>query len=653
MYFWSKFPFLRITISFMLGIVASVFIPEYQITVLGLFAFLFMLMIILNRIKHRYFLTANWLYGLLLILLSVCAGYIRLFNERETAKENHLVHLDNIEAYRAIVISQPAQRGKFYKCIIDLQDAKNGRWQHTIGQVNLYVRTSQKPFEYGDEVLIIGNPQLVQGPINPGEFNYKRYLGFLNIYHQQFADSSEVHILSHNKANRFISASIQTRAYFSNVIDDHIKGEKEQAISNALLLGNKDSLDSDIKNTYAASGAMHVLAVSGLHVGIIYLIILLIIKHTLRDRKKEWMVAIIAIPLLWGYAFITGLSPSVLRAVTLFSILALGKAWGRKAEMINMLAVSAFILLLYDPFLLMQVGFQLSYVAVMGIIYVYPLIRRIWLPSARIWIFIWDITAISIAAQIATFPLSILYFHRFAPYFLVSNLLVIPAATIIVWLGVLLFSVSWISVPLAGWVGNALEKLIWLVNYVLSGIYHLPGSDWNNLYLDVPQTWTLYLIIAGLILFVLYRNKEWAIFTNLGMIVLSVLIGFRWVQNNQSKQIVVYRIPNYFAVDFIQSGVVYSVMDSSLMHNKDNIHFRINPQRLSKGAVLVKRQDMLAWKQLPYGKAIVWNGFSILISEGKLPEKELPFHLVLDAKSNKLNNALIIDLDSLKRKDKN
>ena len=629
MFFWSRFPFVRIAVVFMAGIVLSVFIPGYQVAAIGMALSLGITLIVLHYSRQKIFFHYNWLFGLAIVLLSLMLGYLRLFQFRDDTNRQHLLHREAITAYKAVVVSQPVQKGKFFRATVKLVVAKAESWLPTKGKVNLYVRSDSTPFNYGDELLIKGYPSYVTGPKNPEEFNYKRYLSFLNVFHQHFVDRNGVRVLSQHNGNPLIASSLQLRHYFSKILKTHVHGIKELAIANALLLGNKDELDDEIKATYAASGAMHVLAVSGLHVGIIYFIILFILKHTLRERKKEWMVAVVAIPLLWAYAFITGLSPSVLRAVTLFSILALGKALNRKGGMVNMLAVSAFVLLVFNPFLLMQVGFQLSYVAVLGIIYIYPLIRRLLMPTKWFWIAVWDITAISIAAQIATFPLSILYFHRFAPYFLISNLFVIPAATLMVWLGVMLFAFSKLTF-LAGGIGFLLEWLIRSVNYVLGIIYHLPGSNMEKLYLDIPQTWLWYGIILGFIVFVVERKRGWAIATGLCMVLLTTMVGIRWVQNNQARQVVVYNIPHHCAIDFIQSGDLFSIQDSSLRQMEDKIHFHIKPQRLLMGANSHEGSLHMAFKQLPDGKAMVWNGVSVFIKEGKEENDNLPFDIIID-----------------------
>lgn len=641
MFFWSRFPFVRIVVLFIAGIILSVFAPGYQLTFAIASIGLVVLVLGLHLFKRSLFLKYNWLYGLLIVSLSFLLGYLRLFVSREDVENNHLVYQEGVTAYKAIVVTQPSHKGGFFLATLELESAKDEKWNSVSGKVNVYVRSEKEPFAYGDELLVLGTPQLVSGPKNPEEFNYKRYLSFLNVFHQQFADSSSVMVLSSNHGNPLITSSLKLRAHFSALLKQYVHGEKELAIANALLLGNKDELDDKIKDTYAASGAMHVLAVSGLHVGIIYVIILFVLKFVLRERKKEWMVAVVAIPLLWGYAFVTGLSPSVLRAVTLFSILAFGRAMGRSGGMVNMLAVSAFILLVFNPFLLMQVGFQLSYVAVLGIIFIYPQVRKLLMPSQWIWIAVWDITAISIAAQIATFPLSVLYFHRFAPYFLVSNLLVIPAATLMVWLGVLLFSVSAISATLAGWIGFMLEWLIRFVNYVLEIIYHLPGSNWDSLFLDISQTWLWYLIIVGLLFFVVEKKKGWAIATSIGMVLLTISVSIRWVNNNQAKQIVVYNVPYHYAVDLIQSGQVVSFQDSSLMQMEDKIHFHIKPQRLLKGATTGMTEE-LALRQLPYGKVMVWNGVTVLIQEGTWSNNDVSFDIVVDKQKNEMTRVIDI-----------
>lgn len=629
MFFWSAYPFVRITIAFAFGIAASVFLPAYQnlIFLLLLLSLLFLTSSYL--FKKEWFLNANWIFGLILVLLSFTLGYARLVFAQQDVKHVFFAEDSKVLAYRAIVATQSIQKGKYFRSTVRINSVLDSIWKPTSYKINLYVKSGFQPFNYGDEILIKGTPKQLKDPKNPDEFNYKRYLTFLTVYQQHFTDSSKTKVLSSGNGNVLITKSLALRNRFSALLEKHINEPNELAIAKALLLGNKDELTDEVKTVYAASGAMHVLAVSGLHVGIIYFVILFVLKLVPNQYRKEWLVAVIAIPLLWSYAFITGLSPSVLRAVTLFSIIAIGNSMNRRSSMVNMLAVSAFILLIFNPYLLMQVGFQLSYIAVLGIIFIYPQIRKLLMPSRRIWIFFWDVTSISIAAQLATFPLSILYFHRFPPYFLVSNMIVIPAATLIVCVGIAFFSVSWISTTLAGLLGAFLAIIIKTVNVVLAFIYHLPGSDLNNIYLNVSQTWALYFLIGFLFLFIVYKNKEWAKMASISMVVLSLLIGYRWVNNNHLKQIAVYNIPYHLSIDLIQSGNAISLMDSLLMTKSNKIHFHISPNRLLKGVNSYQDSLQHTWKQLPYGKALVWNSVSILMLDDKTDEKDYPFDMIL------------------------
>ncbi|MCB0505084.1 MAG: hypothetical protein KDC58_06230, partial [Cyclobacteriaceae bacterium] len=183
---------------------------------------------------------------------------------------------------------------------------------------------------------------------------------------------------------------------------------------------------------------------------------------------------------------------------------------------------------------------------------------------------------------------------------------------------------------LAGGIGFLLEWLIRSVNYVLGIIYHLPGSNMENLYLDIPQTWLWYGIILGFIVFVVERKRGWAIATGLCMVLLTTMVGIRWVQNNQARQVVVYNIPHHCAIDFIQSGDLFSIQDSSLRQMEDKIHFHIKPQRLLMGANSHEGSLHMAFKQLPDGKAMVWNGVSVFIKEGKEENDNLPFDIIID-----------------------
>src|SRR5690606_9892162 len=222
----------------------------------------------------------------------------------------------------------------------------------------------EQPVQYGDVLLINGTPEELKEPSNPGEFDYKKFLTYRKTYHQHFLREGDAMKIGYEPSSRVVKYSILAREWADRAVRENVDGKQEQATASALVLGVTEGLDNDLIGAYAATGSLHVLSVSGLHVGIIYWLILLIFRPLNKTTKGKWILAVFSVLALWGYALITGVSPSVLRAVTMFSFVALARRWGQKTNIYNTLAASAICLLVYEPYLIMSVGFQLSYLAV-------------------------------------------------------------------------------------------------------------------------------------------------------------------------------------------------------------------------------------------------------------------------------------------------
>lgn len=257
-------------------------------------------------------------------------------------------------------------------------------------------------------------------------------------------------------------------------LDDH-----SQQVMQALILGDKSTLDPELRKQYANAGVVHILAVSGLHVGIIYLLISLIFKYTLGGRGWR-LQALVTLCALWLYALLTGLSPSVWRAATMFSLLSIAQQTGRITNIYHTLSASAFFLLILDTNLLFSPGFQLSYAAVFGIVRYQPIIASWWEPPKKWLEYIWQLSSVSIAAQIFTLPFSLAYFGQFPTYFLLANLLILPLLSVIM--------ISSIALLLLGAVFPLHQWLIWPVkmmylweNTVVKWVNTLPGAVITNL----------------------------------------------------------------------------------------------------------------------------------------------------------------------------
>ncbi len=647
---WTPYVMVRIALFFSAGILLGIYQPDlieehfFLIILLAIVpAYYIGFLLFRNRHAIRLF---TGMFGLIAIFLF---GYLHLLYSTESRSEDHILSVkDPVQYYEATVRGAPESKSKSWRIEVEVTKVKTNEWLHKKGKVLLYISKKSIdiiPWHYGDRLLIKGNPVELKPPANPYEFDFKRFLGFKNIYHQQFAFANQIQKVEDTKRKGFIYYSLKARAWASSVLKEYIDGEQEQVIAAALVLGVTEGIDTDLQNAYAASGAMHVLAVSGLHVGIIYAILLFLLRPLSRFAWSRWVVFMISIVCLWSFAFVTGLSPSVLRAVTMFSFIALARPLGWRTNIYNTLAGSAFLLLLFNPYLIMSVGFQLSYLAVLGIVYLQRPLYDLWEIENRVGDWIWQITCVSIAAQISTFALGMLYFHQFPVYFLVSNLFVIPLSTLVLVIGVLLLIISaWSS---AAWLmGVVLTYMIKALNWIVFYVEDMPFSLIEEIHLTTMQCWVIMIFLLGLVFTIEFKSIRWLYLSGVCSL---VLIATQWIHFNDSikrKQFVVYSVNGFSAMEWIDNGQSYFMGDSALLHDQERMRFHIRPNQLNSGVTMV-HINLPFQKELQHGVSISqWNGNSIAFIQHKnysLPELAEMDYLVVAKNSintNKLVNPL-------------
>ncbi|MDX5326984.1 MAG: competence protein ComEC family protein [Bacteroidota bacterium] len=327
----------------------------------------------------------------------------------------------------------------------------------------------------GDRFHVLVDLKDPSPPANPGQFDYPKYLRHQGIEKVGYvSDGAILPIPDH--ASSLVRTAVILRRYCIRMLEKGIRDPVNLKVAEALLLGYKKDLDDETRASFSRTGTLHVLAVSGLHVGVIFLLL----RWALQKAGRGIRVGII-LPILWFYALFTGWSPSVVRAATMFSLLAISEWMGRETHPLQTILVSAFILLCIDPFMLFSLGFQLSYGAVIGIITLQRPIANGFLdkfPNAPKRVV--DLACVSLAAQCGTLPLSLFYFHQFPTYFLLSNFIVVPLVSLILYTGLGLLSLSLVldwNLPLF-----LLDKGIGFLVWVVSGIGGIPGS----LITDIP-----------------------------------------------------------------------------------------------------------------------------------------------------------------------
>ncbi len=641
---WTPIIFVRFIIFFCAGILFHVHldfeIPYTDTLLICLWiSFAFSAFFLPKKLFRK----SKTLIGLNALLLLFLFGYWLTDWKTESKSPTHPLHVTNtIEYYEATIVSEVQEKINSRKAELQISRIRvDSSWKRVEGKIIAYFSNKDSAYQpkYGDRLVVKGSPQALQPPANPYEFDYKRYLEFHQIHHQHFLRKPNYEFIQYEPNSKVYALSLKIRHYADSIFRANIESDQEYSIATALVLGVKDGLDNSIKTAYSSAGAMHVLAVSGLHVGIIYQIVAWIFLFgKRRSPKKNWLFLVATISILWIYAFITGLSPSVLRAVTMFSVVVLAKVIVRQSNIYNTLAVSAFILLLWNPYLLMQVGFQLSYVAVIGIVYLQPKFARLWDVENRVGKFFWEMTCVSVAAQIATFPIGLLYFHQFPTYFWLSNFVVIPAASVILIAGISLLAFFWLDF-MASAIGCGLKWFILCLNCLVFKIQEIPGSLISGVDISVFETWLIYGCIFSILLLFAFRKVRFVAYT-FGLTATLLFLQYREIlAHSQQKMLVVYKTNKFSNLCLINGGETFVVGDSALIHDSDKMQFHLLHHFWAKN---IETQNLIDWNsndsklqkhEIKNNYLFVWEGKQILYYQQAIEGLEIEIDYLIIGKN--------------------
>jgi competence protein ComEC len=569
-------------------------------------------------------------------LLALCAiflvGYLRCATNKVANDPNHLTHwAEHIEAYEAIALENAHTKSTRNNVLVGVQRARiQGQWKQVRGRVRLsFPEPTPLQVGYGDLLLIHGQPQVVPAPKNPNEFDYAAFLALSQIAHQQFVMEEEVVVTGYRPPNVIKRWSFQTLRYFQALLTQRIHHPEVRSVVIALVLGQKDALTSEVKTAYTNAGTMHVLAVSGLHVGILYGLLQLFLGLLKGLRGIRWVSPIISLAALWFYAFVTGLSPSVLRATLMFTVVALAGILNRKTNLYNTLAASAFLLLFWNPMLLFAVGFQLSYLAVVGIVYLQPKIYHAL--TFRNWLFdkLWMLSSLSLGAQLATMPLVLYYFHQFPTYFLVANWVVVPAVSVMLCLalGVLMTS-FW--APLSTLIADMLEKVVLAINGFVGIIQRLPYGLVDHIHVDAAVVLLLYLILLLCLALLHTRQMKYLLTASMLVIMLSLhAIQVHWGRQGQRK-LIFYSVNHHQVISFVKGQHSTLCVDNRFSVDSPKYAYHVQPNQTALGItslVTYTLEEATEKSSFPLQtvlglKVAVWQGKKLLIINDSI--RDLP-----------------------------
>jgi competence protein ComEC len=444
---------------------------------------------------------------------------------------------------------------------------------------------------YGDRLLVKTKINKTEGPKNPHAFDYGKYLHYQNIHHTAIVRAGSLILHSRDHGNKIWKYAYLCRANLLETLRTYFPTQDEYAVASALLVGYKDDLSEDLRTAYAETGSMHALAVSGTHVGFLYIgLVWLLRRIPVHGYKGKFMEIVVALIVIWIFTFITGATASVLRASVMFSIFLVGQAAFRYANVWNIMASSAFILLLLNPYYLFDAGFQLSYAAVSGMVFFYPLFYKRSKVRNKFVDLAWQTLLVGFAAQLGTLPLTLYYFHQFPVYFWLAGWIVVFGGAVFLGGGALLVALhsihNWLEWP-AEYLGKPLFLMLLWMNKIIVAIQQLPGSVISGIWLT---TWAALLLFGAITSFgvAVHQKRGKPLLLSVGIVALLLICNAaRSTQQAHQRQITMYSIGGGARmIDFFDGAKTISLSDTL---SKKQVLFSAQSNRWANGQIDVKQ----------------------------------------------------------------
>lgn len=564
--FWQDRPFVRILLFFLAGIFLAYYVPfiRYQpvaawaIAGAIFLALSFAATLFLRSYRYR------WLNGMALYPAILLAGILLTLFHLKT--ENVSLNMSRQEVRNGEILTEPQPAKKSVKCILKLSRDKHSETGNGFFRVMAYFEkdSASTNLHPGDCVALNGRFQRPSKVLNPGEFDFRNYLKNQGIRYMLFVKSGKWKKLSYQDPFNLKAPFSSWRNKLLETLGKNGLQGDEFEVGAAILLGYEQLLEPDVRRNYATAGVVHILCVSGMHVGIIYLVLSFLLGFLTRFRHGKRLKNVLLLLLIWCYALLTGLSPSVLRASVMISFFIIAGALEREYDNYNLLAASAFLLLVFNPFFIFNVGFQLSYAAVLGILtFYFPLYRMVYF-KYRVPGLFWAALSVSFSAELGVFPIAVHYFHLFPVYFLITNLLVFALAYLILSSGMALLVFSWLP-GVSRFLGSLLNTFLGTLNHIVNFVAGLPYARIQDVFLPWSHVWLIYLLTLLLYFLIIQKNIRLLLPV---LTVILVLLSMHTVRNYRllrQEKLVVYAIPRHTAVDFISGKKHVLLADTSAL----------------------------------------------------------------------------------------
>jgi competence protein ComEC len=567
----------------------------------------------------------------------LCLGYFTCARQDETKNEAAFVNQYHPGDFVQLTLQQPlVEKPGSYKAIASVNFLfSNASLKVAPGKIIIYFTRDSVNGELGyGSILTTSKPfDLVRSSGNPGSFDYRLYCQRQGIYHTVYLSGSDYHLIQGKREHILKKFLFASRQKVLDVLSEYILGATEAGFAKALLIGYKDDLDKNLVQAYSNTGVVHIIAISGLHLGIIFWLLTAIVKPFQKKIQSRWPSAIFILLGLWLFCLLAGAGPSVLRSAFMFSIIVLGRTISKNSSVFNNLAFSAFALLCLNPYWLWDAGFQLSYAAVLSILIFFRPIYNWFYCRNKIVDFAWKLSALTLAAQVLTLPISIYHFHQLPVYFLLSNLVAVPLSSLIL-IGEILLCLSSFFPPVAYAIGSLLEWMIQFLNEYVGNANQLPFAVWDQLQISYLQLLLMFGLITGLASWVMLKQRKglWV-----GLFSLLLFLGLRsysFHKSNQQLKLIVYNLQNARAIDFIAGRKYQFEGDSFVLKNPYLENYNLKPARTLNR---VEAEPQLEGV-LKAGSLFKFGGKNILIpaQSFRLPANNFSIDILILSKNPKI-----------------
>ena len=582
-YLWHYAPFIRLLFPLMAGILVQWYLPFSLVFLLVTSSLITLLVIFYSFLPDKRKFQFNSLNGLLINLLLFFAGACLAWENDIRNNKDWIGQTHQKADYLVVTVLEPlVEKQNSFKALAEVDFMLFGKKkQNGRGKILVYFKkdSSIKNIDYGSQIVFSKPLQEIKNSGNPGSFNYRQYCLQQGISHQVYLTAEELALLPEKNKTVLQDFLFKTRHEVLIILKKFIPGEKEQGLAEALLIGYKDDLDKNLVQSYSNTGVVHIIAISGLHLGLIYWLLLMLTSPIRKKKQLAWLRFLIIVSALWMFSLLAGAGPSVLRSAVMFSCIAFGEVLNKKSSIYNTLALSAFLLLVWNPFWLWDVGFQLSYAAVLSIVIFFkPVYNWFYFENKAIdWL--WKLNAVTLAAQLLTLPISIYHFHQFPVLFIFANLLAVPLSSLIVIGEILLIACS-LMTRVAIFLGWLLQKMIFIMNLYVERLNNVSFAVWNNLSISIVQTILLFGFVGciGLWLVEKYQKAIWAALICLAGFITLRSISF--IKAYKQQKLIVYNVPRHQGIDIIDGRNYFFLGDADLQKDDFIRNFHLQPSRV-------------------------------------------------------------------------